>query len=189
MTIQNDVSGKQTLQLLSDEELVKLSKHQLPYVTTAYEVLIARYQKTLLSICYRHLNSMADAEDVTHEVMLKVFRNLGIFKERSSFKTWLFRIAYNESMNLLRKRNSQNNLMEAIESERGNAESNDSNKDSMGIGNMLYTLNTTERTIVIFRTVSELEFVEIAKIVDMKLSAVKMRYRRALEKLRKSLTE
>ena len=91
----------------SDQQLVAIARRQLPHVTLAYEVLMRRYQDALIRTCTRYLNSVEDAEEVVHEVMLKVFHGLARFKGESSFKTWLYRIAHNESMTCLRKRKVQ----------------------------------------------------------------------------------
>ncbi|HBO92124.1 MAG TPA: RNA polymerase subunit sigma, partial [Gammaproteobacteria bacterium] len=77
----------------SDQQLVAIARRQLPHVTLAYEVLMRRYQDALIRTCTRYLNSVEDAEEVVHEVMLKVFHGLARFKGESSFKTWLYRIA------------------------------------------------------------------------------------------------
>ncbi|MCG8536726.1 MAG: sigma-70 family RNA polymerase sigma factor, partial [Pseudomonadales bacterium] len=126
-----------------------------------------------------------DAEEVVHEVMLRVFHGLQKFKGDSSFKTWLYRIAYNESMTMLRKRKDQDSLEDVPESYLlGEGKGVERDVMAMRVDRWVSQLNEEDRTIVVFRAVAELEFKEIATIVDMKLSAVKMRYQRALEKLK-----
>ena len=135
--------------------------------------------------CNRYLGSSHDAEEVVHEVMLRVFHGLQKFKGDSSFKTWLYRIAYNESMTMLRKRKDQDSLEDVPESYLlGEGKGVERDVMAMRVDRWVSQLNEEDRTIVVFRAVAELEFKEIATIVDMKLSAVKMRYQRALEKLK-----
>lgn len=173
------------LKQLNDDELLLIARKQLPHVTLAYEVLMRRYQDALMRTCNRYLGSSHDAEEVVHEVMLRVFHGLPKFKGESSFKTWLYRIAYNESMTLLRKRKDQDSF-DTVADSSFMAEGQSVERDVMGmrVDRWVSQLNENDRTIVIFRAVAELEFKEIAIIVDMKLSAVKMRYQRALEKLK-----
>lgn len=67
---------KARLKELDDQALVALAQKQLPYVTSAYEELLSRYQHQLFNIAQRYLSNSADAEEVVHEIMLKVFVHL-----------------------------------------------------------------------------------------------------------------
>src|SRR5947209_17921194 len=64
-------------------------------IESAYEELLARYQQPVYNVTYRLLGDESDACDVVQEVFLKVFRSVGAFRERSSLKTWIYRIAVN----------------------------------------------------------------------------------------------
>lgn len=171
----------QNLSQLEDAELVRIAQLQLPYVTSAYEELFNRYFKQVYYVCYRYMNSAEEAEECANDTMLKVFNNIQNYEERASFKTWLFRIAHNLCISLLRKKQlDQVSIDEAmeIESPPTSEESSDHSIDSL-----LSQLNMEDRSIIIFRVVNELEFQQIAEITGLKLSAVKMRYKRALEKI------
>lgn len=173
--------ASQNLAKLEDAELVRIAQLQLPYVTSAYEALFNRYFKQLYHVCYRYVQSAEEAEECANDTMLKVFNNLKNYQERASFKTWMFRIAHNLCISLLRKKQlDQVSIDEAmeIESPASSEEASDHSIDSL-----LNQLNMEDRSIIIFRVVSELEFQQIAEITGLKLSAVKMRYKRALEKL------
>lgn len=177
----NRVSDR--LSQLDDSELVRIARLQLPYVTTAYEVLFHRYHQRLIKVCYRYLGSLEEAEESVNDTMLNVFNNLKNFEERSSFKTWIYRIANNKSLDRLRKKQlDQVDLEEAK-----NVAIDDPPIDAMGggdqIAKLLSKLSIDERSIVVFRIAGDLEFGEIAEIVDQKLSTVKMRYKRALDKM------
>ena len=66
-------------------------------IESAYEELLARYQQTVYSMVYQIAwRPENDACDVVQEVFLKVFRSVGSFQERSSLRTWIYRIAVNE---------------------------------------------------------------------------------------------
>ena len=170
----------------SDDQLVAIARRQLPHVTLAYEVLMKRYQDALMRTCTRYLGSLHDAEEVVHEVMLKVFHGLARFKGESSFKTWLYRIAHNESMSYLRKRKDQLDLDSVSEDDYLSTDQHSVEMDVMGqrLDRWIGRLGLEDKTIVVYRAIAELEFKEIAEIMDMNLSAVKMRYQRALEKLK-----
>ena len=66
----------------------------------AYETLIARFEHPIFNLVSRLTNDPGDAPDVVQEVFLKVFRNVHSFRGQSSLKTWIYRIAVNESRNL-----------------------------------------------------------------------------------------
>jgi RNA polymerase sigma-70 factor (ECF subfamily) len=66
---------------------------------TAYEQLIARFQTPVYNLAYRLLNDQSDASDVLQEVFIKIFRNVATFRGESSLRTWVYRIAVNESHN------------------------------------------------------------------------------------------
>ena len=68
----------------------------------AFGELVASYRHELLVHCYRILGSLQDAEDVLQETLLSAWRGLDGFEERSSVRTWLYRIATNRSLDAVR---------------------------------------------------------------------------------------
>ena len=68
------------------------------------EILIKRYLKPIYSFVYRYVNNSQDTEDITQEVFVKAWRNLKKFNQQKSFKTWIFSIAKNTSVDHLRKK-------------------------------------------------------------------------------------
>src|SRR5512139_239960 len=68
----------------------------------AYAQIVEEHRRELLVHCYRMLGSIQDAEDVLQEAMLAAWRGLGGFENRSSIRTWLYRIATNRCLNFLR---------------------------------------------------------------------------------------
>ena len=171
------------LSQFEDSELVRIAKLQLPYVTTAYEVLFHRYHSRLVKVCFRYLSSLEEAEESVNDTMLSVFNSLKSFEQRSSFKTWIYRIAYNQSLNRLRKKRLDLVGIEEADSVAVEEVQTDSFSKNARINQWLTTLSLEDRSIVVFRIAGDLEFSEIAEIVDQKLSTVKMRYKRAIEKM------
>ena len=68
----------------------------------AFRQLVEPYQRELQVHCYRILGSAQDAEDAVQETLLAAWRGLGGFEQRSSLRTWLYRIATTRSLNALR---------------------------------------------------------------------------------------
>jgi RNA polymerase sigma-70 factor (ECF subfamily) len=177
---------------LSDEELVARANRELFHTTVAYEELMRRYQRTLFNVCARYLGNDRDADDVCQEVMLKVLHGLRQFEGKAKFKTWLYSITYNECITQYRKEKRKRRLMDALSLDLGETEevvesSTHVVTDRLSLDRWLVHVNQVDREILVLRFVAELEFQEIADIMHMGLSATKMRYKRALEKLRKSI--
>lgn len=72
--------------------------------STAYAVLVKRYQNLVFTIVLRYVKSREDAEEVAQDVFVKAYRSLGDFKGTSKFSTWLFTIATTTSLSFLRKK-------------------------------------------------------------------------------------
>ncbi|MEC8451775.1 MAG: sigma-70 family RNA polymerase sigma factor [Pseudomonadota bacterium] len=174
------------LSQLSDDELVRIAKLQLPYVTTAYETIFHRYHKKLLQICFRYLKSAEEAEETVNDTLLIVFNKINQFEERAKFRTWLYKIAHNQALTRLRKKQAEhvelNEALSEIEKHEEQSQQDHTNEQQQ-LNKLLDLLSLEERSIVVFRMTGNLEFSEISQILDVKLSAVKMRYKRALEKM------
>jgi len=71
----------------------------------AFETIIVQYQKPVLNVAYRIVRNFEDARDISQAVFVKAFGNLSSFDPRYKFFSWLYRIAVNESLNFVEKRN------------------------------------------------------------------------------------
>jgi len=72
----------------------------------AYRVLVERYQRRVYHLVYSLVRNREDAADLSQEAFVKVFLHLDTFKGDSNFATWLFRIANNLAIDLIRRRGS-----------------------------------------------------------------------------------
>jgi RNA polymerase sigma-70 factor (ECF subfamily) len=70
----------------------------------AFTAIVSRYGEMVFTIVRKIVENKEDAEDITQEIFIKVFKSLERFREESSFATWLYRIAYNTTISELRKR-------------------------------------------------------------------------------------
>ena len=184
---------KKTLNTLNEDELIQLCKEQLPYVPSAYEELVKRYQQKVFYLCKRYLSTESDAEDATQEVFMKIFHALPSFDNRSTFTTWLFSIAINHCKTLLSKRQLHNQRYEYGNETADDEYSDDSISQEDELGNVdekecmqeaMSHLKAEERDMITLRFTSELGLDEIAKILGKKLSATKMGFYRSLEKFK-----
>ncbi|MCO5204196.1 MAG: RNA polymerase sigma factor [Anaerolineae bacterium] len=192
-----------TLTDLDDDQLVLLCLNRGQRNDRPYQELFRRHNKMVWHICYRFLGNGSDAEDMTQEVFFKAYRNLEKFEGRSLFKTWIYRIAVNTCQNELRRRSrrpqeSQTELEVATEFI-PSAETVDQTYDQLALSELLAdalnALRPSEREIIILKDVEERPYADIADIMNISLSAAKMRVQRARlalqreYKLRSDVTE
>ncbi|MGQ1787474.1 MULTISPECIES: RNA polymerase sigma factor [unclassified Saccharicrinis] len=69
----------------------------------SFEALVNVFKDRVINICYSYANNLTDAEDISQEVFVEVFKSLKKFKGDSSLSTWVFRIASNKSLDHIRK--------------------------------------------------------------------------------------
>jgi len=72
--------------------------------TKGFDKLVVRYQPLIYNICLQMLGNPSDAEDVTQEIFVAIFKGLRNFKARSALSTWIYRIAINKCISHRRKR-------------------------------------------------------------------------------------
>lgn len=165
-----------------DEELLDLL---VKTGETKYLELI--YDRYANRVYYRCLNMLADkqeAEDVCHDVFLRLFLKAKGFKGRSKFSSWLFSITYNLCIDRLRKRN-RIKIKEVPEDWEPPEEDNNEEEllriKSQQLAKVLQALRTEERLLLLMKYQDELSVKAIAKVMQIGESAVKMRLKRARE--------
>ncbi len=146
-----------------------------------------RHDKLMFSICLRLVGNRQDAEDITQDVMLKLFSKLGSFEGRSSFKTWLVHVTRNACKDWLKKKAISKHYADALAREPQEQSRIEYDEDRL-IG-LLKELSPADREILTLRFVADFSLAEIAETTDLGLSATKMRLYRAIERLEKLATE
>ncbi len=182
-----------------DADLVSGLKSRNP---ASYQLLLSRYQSPVYSFVCRLIDDPADAEDVTQDVFVKVFRNAESFRESSSFKTWLYRIATNESSNRRRwfSRHRRWEVNESSMRDAANALSGRFrctgptpfeqtwNREHRDILNeALRALDPRYREAVVLRDIEGFSYSEIAETLGVALGTVKSRILRGREALKRYL--
>src|SRR5258705_5608398 len=84
--------------------------------TDAFRVLVERHSRPLFRLAFRMTGNQQDAEDVVQDSFLRAYRQLGKFDERASFGTWLYRIAVNCSLDLVRSRKRRSEHIAPVDS-------------------------------------------------------------------------
>ncbi len=169
----------------------------------AYEALLERFQQPVYSLVQRLIEDQNEASDVTQEVFLKVFRNIGGFRSQSSLKTWIYRIAVNEAYNRRRWFGRHRKAEVGLEADQNGHAWLDHLSDEArspydlvlneqrrrAIERALEGLNPVFRAAVVLRDQEELSYEEIADVLDVSLGTVKSRILRGREALRRALIE
>src|SRR5213083_3180863 len=86
----------------------------------AFRVLVEQHSRSVFRLAFRMTGNEQDAEDVVQESFLRAYRQLGKFDERASFGTWLYRIAMNCSLDLVRSRKRRSEKMAPADEEMEN---------------------------------------------------------------------
>ena len=146
-----------------------------------------RHDKLMFSVCLRLVGNRQDAEDITQDVMLKLFSKLNSFEGRSSFKTWMVRVTRNACKDWLKKKAISKQYSEALANEPQEQSTIEYQEDRL-IG-LLKDLSPTDREILTLRFVADLNLQEIAETTDLSLSATKMRLYRAIDRLQELATD
>jgi RNA polymerase sigma-70 factor (ECF subfamily) len=139
------------------------------------------------------LRRAEDANDVTQEVFLKVAERLDEYDARYKFFSWIYRIAVNESLNLLRRSKREEALDEDIEipaADSANPESQVGSVElSKRIQSALMRMSTNDRMVLTLRHFSELSYEEIGQVLDLDDKTVKSRLFEARHRLRDLLKD
>ena len=156
---------------------------------SAFSELVIRHQKSIYRLALRFTRDHGTAEDIVQESFVKAYQKLNLFEERSSFKSWLFRIAINSSKNKLRSGGHQNIDIEDVTiSVPAVVESNLEYRQAQDlIGREVEKLPERQRVALTLRVFEDLSFQEIATIMDCPYDTAKANYRHAVLKLKKVL--
>jgi RNA polymerase sigma factor (sigma-70 family) len=161
------------LRLQSDERLVALVRRGS---STAFEVLVARYESRLLSFCRHLLGSREDAEDVLQEVMAAAFNAMIADDRPINVRPWLYRIARNRSLNHLRRIQSIGmDSMDVHLSEHGlsTADKVHGREEFRLLVGDIHELPETQKTALVLREMDALSYEQIAEAMETTVPSVK----------------
>jgi len=140
-----------------------------------------RHDRLMFGVSLRLVGNRQDAEDITQDVMLKIFSKLNSFEGRSSFKTWMIRVTRNACKDWLKKRAISKQYSQALANEPQEHSTIEYEEDRL-IG-LLKDLSPADREVLTLRFVADLSLQEISETTDLSLSATKMRLYRAIDRL------
>jgi RNA polymerase sigma-70 factor (ECF subfamily) len=154
----------------------------------AFAELVIRYQRPIYNAAFWVLRRAEDANDVTQSVFLKVAERLDDYDPQYRFFSWIYRIAVNESLNLLRRNGRDDALDDEVEipgAESANPEWQVGEAElSRRIRSALMSLSTNDRMVISLRHFSECSYREIGQILELDEKTVKSRLFEARQRLR-----
>ena len=164
----------------------------------SFEILIKKYLTRIYNFVLSIVLDKDIANDITQDVFVKAWKNIKKFNKDKSFKTWIYTIARNTSIDFLRKKKNINfsdlesddsqDVLEKIPSEELLPDEILEIKDlSNVLQNAINSLSEKYKTVLLLHYKNDLTFDEISKILNRPIDTVKSQYRRALILLRKIL--
>jgi RNA polymerase sigma-70 factor (ECF subfamily) len=175
--------------MLSEKKLVE---RYLKGEQKSLEVLIQTYLKSIYGFVFRFVQNQQDAEDLTQEIFLKMWRNLKKFKKEKGFKSWLFKIAKNTCFDFLRKK--KRNLTLNLENLDILADFAPSLIEEVEKENLIEKIKKEiEKLPLKMQKVLDLyynfglNFREISEVLGESVNTIKSRHRRAIYRLKKSI--
>jgi len=170
------------VQDIAREALINASKGDMK----AFEDIYKATSGFVYSIAFRIVSSRADAEDITQEVFLKIYNNLKSFKFRSSFKTWVYRIAANAAINSYRKTSKEMSrrvdydvAIKTVGSSGGTEEAVERIDNERILVTLLNRLNADQRACIVLREIQGLSYKEISDVLGININTVRSRLKRA----------
>jgi RNA polymerase sigma-70 factor (ECF subfamily) len=170
----------------------------------SFRVLVERHGRKVFGLAYRMMGNEHDADEVVQETFLRCFRRLDSFEARSTFSTWLYRIASNCALDLLAKR--KQDKLHIVESDAKDDEMNPeertldyaspqpgpermllSSELRQRVADAMQRLSAVERTAFVLRHFEGRSIAEIGSVLKVKDEAVKNTIFRAVKKMRTEL--
>lgn len=165
---------------------------------SAFEALMEKHMGIIYNIALRMTANQDDAEDMTQEIMIKIFRSLGSFKGNSKFSTWIYRVAVNTCLDELKKKKNKKHLSLDAEISGDDGENQIEIKDDSPspeklaeqnelrdmVAAAVKLLSDEHRAVIVLRDIRGMSYNEIAGILGCSDGTVKSRISRARAQLK-----
>ena len=163
--------------------LVEQARRDLPYNTRAFEAIAARQYRGIRGFAMSMIGDRDAADTITQDVLMRVMHGLPRLEEADRFPAWLARITTNVTRSHLARERREREKYHSYSQER-DWESQDEAQAGPSFRELIAGLSEIEKTIVSLKILQDFEFNQIAEVTGLGISAAKMRYYRALEKIR-----
>jgi RNA polymerase sigma-70 factor (ECF subfamily) len=169
----------------------------------AYDILVHRYRERLYSVVYNLTSNREDALDLTQEAFIKAFQSINRFRGNSSFYTWIYRIAVNNTLSHLKKyRNrkylsfdnldneaSQADIFEAVRAKTKTEKATLMKELHEKLNEALQKLSLKHRSVVVLFEIEGMSHEQIAEILKCSVGTVRSRLHYAKQQLKLHLKD
>lgn len=175
---------------LNMEEDLKLVLEILKGNIDSFNILVNKYELSILRFVYNTVRDREAAEDITQEVFITVYNKLYTFNKEYKFSNWLFQIARNKCIDYVRKYKrvyeaNVEEVEEIVSREISPEQSTEFKEVKKLVESFIETLNDTDKQIILLRYSSDhITFTDIAQVLSLGESAVKRRYYKTKERFR-----
>lgn len=157
----------------------------MPHTEALFRRLLRDYQQALYWHIRHIVGNHEDAEDALQETFVRAWRNIDQLRDTASEKAWLYRIATNEALRCAERRDTTEDYDDHPEPHA--AENVDYDNIQQALEAAIETLPPRQRTVFCMRYYDEMEYDDIARIVDSNVKAVTANYHVAKQKIRQFL--
>lgn len=159
---------------------------------TAFPRLVLKYRRQVYGLAYRFTRNHEEADDLAQETFLRAYTHLSSFRGESSFKTWLFRIVTNLSINLSQSSRLAKDSGEEPEEHHAQAEASAledllAQARSAALQRAIATLPPKQKETLLLKTYQDLTCEQVAEIMKCSVGTVKANLFNALKKLKQAL--
>jgi len=152
--------------------------------------LVLENQEKIYSMFRRMVATHDEADDLTQETFIKVYKNLSKFRQDSTPFTWIYRIALNTGLNYLRRQKARQYIsLDSLPLKAEHAIPQTPELSNVYLRKALTKLSPKQRLVIILRSYQGLAFKDIGRLMDSTENAAKVNYSHALRNLRKTLEQ
>lgn len=156
-----------------------------------YELLMERYGKSIYNQIYRFTNSHQDTDDVLQNTLIKIFRGISSFEEKSALYSWIYRIAYNETMSFLKKKSRYTEIQSQFSQQKKSEISFDAPEPEYIMSvlqDAIKSLPERQRLVFELRYFNEMSYKDISAMLETTVGALKASYHIAVKKIENHIT-
>lgn len=165
-----------------------LVKHALEGDGTSFEGLVRKYLKPIFNLALRMVNDSEQAADIAQITFIKAYENLSTFNRDLKFFSWLYRIAINESLNVLQKQKQRDELpAEVVSRDPMPDEIIQTTERNEIIQQALMKLPSDQRSVIVMRHFLDFSYAQIGATLGIPEKTVKSRLFQARQQLKELL--
>ena len=171
----------------SDKELINRFRNG-DNPSYAFNLLVRKYQERIYWHVRRMVIDHEDANDITQEIFIKVWKNLDSFREEANLYTWIYRIATNETLNFLKKKRTRFFVpLVDVEHQLSNSLESDvhysGDEIQLTLQKALLSLPEKQRLVFNMKYFEEMKYEDISEVTGTSVGALKASYHHAVKKI------